>query len=332
MTDRLMLTIFTLTLIVAFAGCSPLMQNKDLGDPASIEDAPDPATISEGDGLALEAIPLKGNVELGEPIYLALRVTNTQQEPITIMGNLRPGEGLVSVFASGTDGSNVLLAPLAEADFENSTTLDVGESTGDAFPIFFGANGWNFSQPGAYQVHTELKVPGPNGYLIFRSTPEVVNVTASAAGLALFAADTETQLEAGKFLLWRSGDHLEAGRRHLDAIAEQYPESAVSAYIRAASAQSLSEPFANYAAGEVRAPDCDGAATIRTAINYDRIAENLRIEDTISQAKCFAASGAWDEASAAIKDAAAIAGDRPEFSEFARTLAMMQGQLDEIRN
>jgi len=285
MTFRSLLFLFILTLTGALVGCSsPVKQGLDLGDPASIADAPAPVIISQGEGIKVVATPLKQSVELGEPVYLALNVTNTLQEPIDIVGSLRPGEGLVEIYSTNAKGEKIPLDPLSASDFSGSMTLAPDQTMGEVLPIFFGANGWNFSEAGEYRISVELKVPNKKGLSTFSSQPVAIKVEASKAGQALLSGENRSSSEAGKFLLWRSGDHLEAGIKYLTTLSEQHPDSALSSYISSARARSYSEPFANYTLKEVRAPDCQQVDALRKAIKANVLPENLLIEDYISQA------------------------------------------------
>jgi hypothetical protein len=320
--------LFMFALLSALVGCtSPVKQGLDLGDPASIVDAPPPASVSQGDGIKVMVMPLKPSVELGEPIYVALRVTNMRQDPVKIMGGLRPGMGLIEIYSISAKGEKGLLPPLSESDFGEATTLPPQQTRGDVFPIFFGANGWNFKEAGDYRISAQFKVPTQDGFLSFNSEPAVIKVEPSKAGQALFSGDDRSSMEAGKFLVWRSGDHLEAGMKHLMQIAKQHPNSALSSYIFAARAQNYREPFANYIVRQVRAPNCQQANAIRKMVTKNVLPENLLIEDYMSQAKCHAESQDWREAQNSLEAGAKLSADRPEFRAYAQSIAEMQERL-----
>lgn len=328
MTFNSLSKLFVFGIFSVLIGCtSPLKQGLGLGDPASIANAPAPAKVSQGDGIKVTAMPLKRGVELGEPVYLALRVTNMGQEPVKIIGALRPGDGLIEVYSVDAKGKKVLLAPYSQGDFGGSTTLAPKQTMGDVFPIFFGANGWNFKEAGEYRITVQLKVPTKGGFSSFSSKPVVLKVGSSKAGKALFSENALTSKQAGKFLLWRSGDHLEAGIKHLTLLSKQHPNSALSSYITAARVQSDSEPFANYIVRRVRAPNCQQANSLRKMMNTNVLPENLLIEDYISQAKCHAESKRWREAKKALDASSKLSADRPEFRAYSQSIAKMQKRL-----
>lgn len=328
MTFRTLSKCFMFALVSVMLGCtSPLKKGLDLGDPASISKAPSPASVSQGDGIKVIAMPLKQTVELGEPVYLALRVINEGQEPVNIIGGLRPGEGLIEIYSIGAKGEKTLLPPLGVSDLEGTTSLAPKQTIGDVFPIFFGANGWNFTKAGEYRISALLKIPTKGGFLSFSSEPAVIKVESSKGGQALFAGEKRSRIEVGKYLLWRSGDHLEAGIKLLTSLSKQHPNSVLSSYILAAHAQNYSEPFANYIAGKVRAPDCQKANSLREMVNPNVLPENLLIEDYISQAKCHAENRDWEKAKNALDAGSKLSEDRPEFMAYYQSITKMQERL-----
>ena len=330
MTLRSLSFFFVLALTSLMFGCSsPLQQGLNLGDPASIANAPAPASISQGEGIKVVAMPLKQSVELGEPIYLALHVTNMRQEPVEIIGSLHPGEGLIEIYSIGAKGEKRLLPPLSASDVGGSMTLAPKQTIGEVFPIFFGANGWNFKEAGEYRIFAQLQVPTKEGFSTSSSEPVVIKVESSKAGQALFSVEDLSSIESGKFLLWRSGDHLEAGINYLTTLSKQHPNSALSSYIAAARVQSYSEPFANYILREVRAPSCSQANSLRKTIKRNVLTENLLIEDYISQAKCHAESQSWSEAKEALDAGSQLSSDRPEFRAYSQSIAEMQKRLSQ---
>lgn len=314
--------------IGALVGCtSPLTKDLDLGEPASIFAAPQPAKKVEGIGLTLTAAPLKQNVELGEPIYLAVRLTNTHRDSIKIIGKLRPEDGFIEVFAKTPDGRTVLLSPFSEGDFGGHFNLAPGERIGDVFPIFFGSNGWYFDTPGEYHIYAQLEVPGQQDRSVYESEAVRLSVRDTDSGKALFETDQRTRIEAGKFLVWRGGDHLIKGQNHLKSIWKRYPDSALSSYIGSAFAKSYSEPFADYRTGKVRPPNCAAANELRREQGDMMLPDNLRIDDAMVRAKCFAEQRRWQDAKDALDAAYQLANKGPEFGSLVRAVTEMQERL-----
>ncbi len=325
---KMLLKCFVIAIVGVMVGCtSPLQKGLDLGDPAPISKAPPPASVSQGDDIKVIAMPLKQTVELGEPVYLALRVVNEGQEPVRIIGGLRPGEGLIEIYSIDAKGEKVILPPIGESDFEGTISLSPKQTIGDVFPIFFGTNGWNFTKAGEYRIFALLKVSTKGGFLSHSSEPAVLKVESSKAGQMLFSGDERSNIEAGKYLLWRSGDHLEAGIELLTSISKQHPNSVLSSYILVAHAQNFSEPFANYKVGKVRAPDCQKADLLRKMVDPKVLTENLLIEDYICQAKCHAERQDWEKAKNALDAGSKLSAARPEFMMYSQSIRKMQERL-----
>ena len=161
----------------------------------------------------------------------------------------------------------------------------------------------------------------------FRSEPASLDVVEAEAGRRLLATDSKTLLEAGKFLLWRSGDQLQAGQAALAAIAEAHPRSALATYAQSAFARSFSESFADYRVGAVRPPDCARAATHRAAVDAARLPANRRIEDDIAMTRCHALEDTLRGALRHLSAAAKLADGRPELAPLAARVAEMRENL-----
>lgn len=296
---------------------------------ADIASAVRPATLAPGTGLTIAIAPMKPVVELGEPVYVAVRVTNSGAEPRHVAGYLTPGDGLVDIVIEGPGGRREF-RPLGESDFgaDAGVTLAPGETRADVAAVFFGADGWTFGAPGSYRLGAELLVPDGQGrFAVFRAEPVALEVIDVPAGRAFLAAEGVPAAEAGKYLLWRSGDHLVAGLGHLGAVAERHPGSAVAAYYRAARINALSEPFANYLKGEVRPADCRAAAAVPDAGLAEILPENLIVDAALDRARCKAGQGDRRGALSDLKDARARASERPELAELARRAAEMEAAI-----
>lgn len=323
-----------LTILVGllYSCASPLHEGLDLGNPASINNAPPAAQEFTGEGINIMTIPLKQSVEVGEPLYLAIRVTNKGTKPAKIFGALRPDNTLIDIYSSVNGKEPAILAPMGDMDSGGSIDLAPGQTVGDIAPIFFGANGWNFSQPGTYRISVVLRVPVEKGIAMFRSSEAVIEVKPSEAGQELLSMEKLETFQAGKFLLWRSGDHLENGIKALREISKRYPSTVLTAYISAARAHNLSEPFANYIIGKVRLPDCEQADRLRKTYDTEILSENLQIEEYISRAKCHAEEKQWKEAMQVLKAGAGLSKERPEFMGYRRTIMKMQERLQQYLN
>ena len=324
--------IITIAVGLLYSCASPLHEGLDLGKPASINNATPAAQEFSGEGVNITATPLKNAVELGEPIYIAIYVTNKGTEPVKIIGSLKPDNPLVDIYSSAKGKEPVILAPMGDMDSAGSIDLGPGQTTGDIAPIFFGANGWNFTQPGTYRISVVVRVPVEKGFARFRSSEAVIEVKPSEAGKELFSMEKLDTYQAGKFLLWRSGDHLENGIKALREISKRYPSAVLTTYITAARAHNLSKPFANYIIGKVRLPDCKQADRLRKTMDMGILSENLQIQEYISRARCHAERKQWNEAMQALKTGAGLTKEQPEFIGYRKTIMMMQERLQRYQN
>jgi len=317
---KLNIAMGTLALVLV-SGCgSPLQSERDhLGDPASISDAKASLKISERTAMTLSISPLKPAVELGEPAYVAIEIRNTSQSRFSIAGNLSTQDENVAIFIEGPSKKRMRFSPYSLNDTERVINLTPGQAAGNIIPVFFGAEGWTFREAGDYRIYAELVASG-DGFSRFRSEPARLTVERSAAGDALFKAGDDTLHEAGKFLLWRSGDHLESGQRHIAAIAEEYSDTALASHIQASFMRSASEPFSDYTKNEVRPADCRRVLSLRSSINRADLPKNIVIEQDIALARCLAEAGRMGQAAERLDRALALAGDDIAYFNYAQTL------------
>lgn len=325
---RTMTKIFIPAALFTLAACSPNQEGvENLGDPASIGAAPPAVTVTQGKGVTMQIELLKQTVELGEPVYLAIRVRNDRKVPVQIPGSLQLGMGTVKVFSSSEKGKKTYLAPLAVADFADAMDLAPGQTIGAVVPIFFGSGGWYFDKEGKYEISASITLAGKESMEEFSSASTTLSVMPSDAGKLLVQEKGPDSFEAGKFLLWRSGDHLQGGMKLLSKVAEKRPDSVLSAYIYAAMAQSYSEPFANYKENKLRAADCNKAAAFRAKVKPELLSRNIQIEEYIAEAKCAAETKSWKQAKLALDRGQKLASGAPEYMGYYNTILTMQRLL-----
>ena len=129
--------------------------------------------------------------------------------------------------------------------------------------------------------------------------------------------------EAGKFLLWQSGDHLRAGIALLTEIADAYPRSVLSDYINLAIGRNLSRPFRDYDIGKLREADPDAALRKLEKVNADRLPPYLQVDAHVATSNALAVKGDRAAATRALERARRIVKERP-----ALQLLLEQAQLD----
>lgn len=290
-----------------------------------------PATQSvPAEHLRLEIVLDREVYALGEPIYLTLRLHNSGSDTLRVIGSLDPTDGAVDVLVEGPGERQETFVPLVEADhdegiFEN---LGPGAVLGTVVPIFFGADGWTFDEPGRFEVTAIYKTPGERGRTLRTvSTAIALEVRSSSIGARL-VGEAQRSLEAGKFLTWQSGDHLEQGRALLEQALEAEDQSPLSDYIHSAFARSLGEPFADYRAGRVRPPDCQQALNRLVQVTNDRLHVYVRMQNAVIRAKCAFRTNDREAAGRYLKEARGMAEGKPEYRGLLLRIDELQGRLD----
>lgn len=267
---------------------------------------------------------------LGEPVYLTLRLRNTGSESLRVFGSLDPTDGATEVLVRLAGAPWSSFVPLVEVDNDDGifTSLDVGEVLGNVAAIFFGAPGWTFAEPGDYQVKAIFQTSGSDGRTLQVTSPTLeLEIRPSAAGTLLVGSDLAS-VEAGKFLTWRAGDHLEAGQALLRQVLETDERSPLSDHIHSAFAHSQGEAFSDYRQGRVRAPDCDRAIAHLDAVVSDRLPEHVRLENTIMRGKCASRHGAPGAARRYFDEAREMARGKPEYRGTRARIDRLRGRLD----
>ncbi len=138
---------------------------------------------------------------VGEPVYLTARLANTGSRPQRVIGSLDPSDGAVDIMVSLPNGEHRHFAPLGEADNDESifVSLAPGEVLGGIVPIFFGASGWTFAEPGIYTITATYRSPTGLGQIQETGTPAVtIEVQPSVAGNSLIQDDRQVAVEAGQ--------------------------------------------------------------------------------------------------------------------------------------
>ena len=115
--------------------------------------------------------------------------------------------------------------------------------------IFFGANGWTFTQPGEYTLKAVyMKGVESNEWPFSIMTP---------------CSDSEKKMvdlflgskEVGYFLLFEGGDHLVEGKKRLEEVAAQFYKSNFGTYANFVLGANLMKDFANFKENRLRKAD-----------------------------------------------------------------------------
>jgi hypothetical protein len=146
-----------------------------------------------------------------------------------------------------------------------------------------------------------------------RSNGVIVSV-ADESGLGAFLMnDSSASDEAGKFLLWQRGDHLQAGHTLLTNLLKPFPNSPVADYVLLAFGRNLSRSFRNYAIGRIRQPDCAAALAYFQKVRSDRLPTFLQIQKNLDEARCLIKMSQPNQAGESMNRAEQLGGGRHEF-------------------
>lgn len=244
-------------------------------------------------GLSLEVRAEKSQYALGEPVYLRIRLRNPTAEQIDPKAHLEPEYGETVIVVTGPDGVRRPFTPLSLIETtEPAPPLAPNGEAAVVAPVFFGGEGWTFQQPGAYTLQAYFNA-GRDEEIASNSTR--IQVTADPAGARLVSNDPAS-LEAGKFLVWQSGDHLTQGRGLLANIARANPSSPVAQHAYLAEARNLSDSFSNYAAGVVRIANPWETLELLDRVEERTLTPHLLVQKQLDEALSLMQVDQWDSA------------------------------------
>lgn len=257
----------------------------------------------------------KTTLVFGEPVYATVRLINTGQAPVKVSRLLDPQTGGVHIEVASPSRPRFIYLPLFVSDAveTRASALAPGEEIAAAFPIFYGALGWTFHRPETYGIVAGYGYSSGAQHVLVQSNPVSVAVVDEGGAGSLLMGGTPASEEAGKFLLWQRGDHLEAGQALLTDLLKTFPDSPVADYARLAFGRNLSRSFRNYAVGRIRPADCEAALEYFRKVRTDRLPALLQVQQHLDEARCLTRLSKPDQAEASLKQAKQADGDRPEF-------------------
>jgi hypothetical protein len=240
--------------------------------------------------LELSLISPQEQFVLGEPVTVRARLANTGDEPIQVPRNLEPEYGAVVYQIAGPETKQFSPWALKEPA-EPFTMLAPGQVIDQEIDLFYGGAGWTFQEPGIYQITASYAD-------IASSAPLPVNIRVPAsdaerdAAARLLSSD-----EAGRFLLFRGGEHLTEGISVLEALAQTAPQTPHAAYANVALGINQLRPARDFAKGTVRQADPQAAATRLNSVQDKALPLGWMIQSQLGLAKALRDTGQDAQAS-----------------------------------
>ncbi|HEY0024427.1 MAG TPA: hypothetical protein VGB24_16045 [Longimicrobium sp.] len=198
------------------------------------------------------------------------------------------------IVITGPDGSRKPFTPLSLIETaEQAPRVPPRGEIAVITPVFFGGDGWTFRQPGAYRLQAHWNADSAEE--LTSNVTSIQIVAGDGAGLRLVSNDSAS-FEAGKFLVWQSGDHLTEGRALLANIAEAFPASQVARHTHLAEGRNLSNPFRNFAAGTVRPANPEGALELLGRVEEAGLPVHLVVQKQLDEASALMQIAEWNAA------------------------------------
>lgn len=270
----------------------------------------------------------KQNVNVGESLYATVRILNNGSLPANVRRNLFPQAGRVQIQITTDQGRKFLFKPLSVTfDVSPLSKLDPGTEIGATFPIFYGGVGWTIvNKPGEYIIQAMYKFRSETEEFTLRSNSITVTVLpADSAGK--FLTEGQEALQAGKFLLWQGGDHLDQGIEHLKALIAKYPESVLADYAGAALGTSLSREFKDFTKDQLRLPKYKEALGYFEKIRTENLPPYLKILKTLAHARCFLSLGQNEQGAQLLGQARELTRDLPKWHPVLTLLKELESKL-----
>ncbi len=328
--------LFVVVMLMAsvIAGCTtPVGGRWPRQGVVSPQKAVKPATVVLSmDKLILSITTEREKYVVGEPVYAAIRLGNLSKQPQRVVNSMHPEDGAVDIVITTPSGQQKEFAPLGETDHDDSVFIELqpGAIIGNMVPIFFGGNGWTFTQHGRYTITAYYRLPNGKGIVHeTRSQSMAIEIQPSEAGSTLFSESGQVTAEVGKFLVWGKGDHLQKGQLKLRELTERYPNSELASYVHSALARNWGDAFMNYAKREIRPPNCELALQHLSKVSNEKVTEYVQLQGAITSARCMVRAQKGDAAQRYTDIAKQITRDRPEYQALAARIAEIDRYINQ---
>ncbi len=264
--------------------------------------------LAGGDAAAQARLELRlaapESVPLGAPLSVRVELVNLGSGPATVFRNLAPEFDAVryAVTGPGHDGPFVPWAIKEPA--EPMTELAPGAALVEEVELFYGGEGWLLREPGRYTIAATYAD-------LVAAAPVVVTVAAPRDEAERQAARAILdEPEAGRFLLLRGGEHLQAGRAAVLRAAELAPRSAPGAAANLALGVERLRPARDFASGAVRAADPGAALAFLDRVEERALGLSGLLETRLARATGLRGLGREGEAVAVERELPALVQER----------------------
>jgi hypothetical protein len=267
----------------------------------------------------------KAQYELGEPIYLRLHLRNASGEAVRPLAALDPKYTETVIVVSEEGGSPRAFTPLTLLETQESPPMIAPRGEVVAItPIFFGAAGWTFGHAGDFTVMATWKNSASESEVTSNSVR--IRIAPGTEVGARLVSNDGASMEAGKFLVWQSGDHLTSGQALLASVIQAAPGSAVAQHARLAEASNLSREFMDFTVGRIRPADPGRALALLSSVNDAMLPSHLVLQKNLAQATSQIRLENWDVAAQLLARAQSRVDRNKALEQFLPTLH----QLDRL--
>jgi hypothetical protein len=243
--------------------------------------------------LELSLASARAEFVLGETVSVLVRLTNSGDEAAEVLRHLKPEYGNVRYTLAQGDRPARAYAPWALKDpAEPFTTLAPGQVLVEEVDLFYDAQGWTITEPGAWRVEAVF------GEAV-QAEPLTLTITAPrneaerSAATALLGSP-----EAGRFLLLRGGEHLRQGAAVLERITSEQPQTPQAVAADLALGISQLRPARDFVAGQVRPADPTAAAVRLERVQDRPLSFERTVESRLALASAYRQLGRPEQARA----------------------------------
>jgi hypothetical protein len=172
------------------------------------------------DGLALEVVPLLGEVPIGAPVRIEYRLVNRSDQPIAVPAAIGLKSEAVSGTVEGPSGKVRSFRTVVRCVEDHTfTVLEPGDSLAESATLMRGAEGALFGTSGLHRISLEVHWEVGNAVAIARGEASVL-VTGAVDEKHAAAAHRVLSTPDAHLVLAIGGDHLQDGIAAIQAALD----------------------------------------------------------------------------------------------------------------